>query len=102
MRVNARFLHGIAPGIGSAEEAIELDDGALVSDLVAQIVDRVRADSVCDLIDPQTGEYDERGIKIALQREGLVGARILEHAEGMRTELQADDTIVFFQPIVGG
>ena len=102
MRVNARFLHGISPGIGSAEEIIELDDGALVSDLVEKIINRLQSQSACNLTDPETGRYNYQGIKVALQREGLVGARILEHAEGMETKLQDDDTIVFFQPIVGG
>ena len=83
--VTVKYLVGMADRAGRSVETVDLDEGATLADLAAQLRDRYGI------------RIPDPGIIAVLNGKGW-----MQHPAGLETRLSKGDVILLFPPISGG
>ena len=98
MYVKVKYLMPIRKAAGKSEENFELESNITVTDLIKELVKRYGEDFKNFMVSPESEELTTEKISVGIQREGLIGTKMIELLDGFDTFLKDRDCVLLFSP----
>lgn len=104
MQIKVTYLQQMPEELGAsvAAEVFELDANTGIVDLMSMITIKYAPKSR-DIMPRLDGSAENcSGVAIALQREGVMGSRRIQHTNAAKVKLADGDKIFLYHPMAGG